>query len=260
MTARECFERAAELERARMPFALATVVKREGPISSHVGDRAIVLADGAMHGFVGGSCSRDIVRQEALDAMRSGEARLVQIEGECASEGAVDVYVEPHLPARMLVIAGATPVAAELGRLAGALDGYNVVRVVEPGELHQLGEAQAEHAVAIDALPDFLAGIEPADRERLVAVVASQGHYDEEALKALLEICEPAYLGLLASRKRAVEVFAETERRGIAAERLARVRNPAGIDIGARRPGEVAISILAEIVATLAAAEAEAAR
>lgn len=81
MTARECFERAAELERARMPFALATVVKREGPISSHVGDRAIVLADGAMHGFVGGSCSRDIVRQEALDAMRSGEARLVQIEG-----------------------------------------------------------------------------------------------------------------------------------------------------------------------------------
>lgn len=259
MTAREFFERAAELERARRPFALATVVKREGPISSHLGDRAIILADGAMHGFVGGSCSRDIVRQEALDAMRSGESRLVQIEGKCASEGAVDVYVEPHLPARMLVIAGATPVAAELARLAGALDGYNVVRVVEPGELHQLGEAQAEHAVAIDALSDFLDGIELADRERLVAVVASQGHYDEAALKALLEIGEPAYIGLLASRKRAGAVFAETERRGVASERLAYVHNPAGIDIGARRPGEVAISILAEIVATLAAAEAKAA-
>ncbi|MGB8909491.1 MAG: XdhC/CoxI family protein [Candidatus Cybelea sp.] len=260
MTAREFFERAAELERAHTPFALATVVKREGPISSHLGDRAIVLADGAMLGFVGGSCSRDVVRQEALDAMRSGEARLVQIEGECASEGAVDVYVEPHLPPRMLVIAGATPVAADLARLACALDGYNVVRVVEPGELHELGQAQAEQAVAVDALPGFLAAIEPAERDRLVAVVASQGHYDEVALKALLEIPEPAYIGLLASRKRAAEVFAETERRGIASEQIAIVRNPAGIDIGARRPAEVAISILAEIVATLAAAEAETAR
>jgi xanthine dehydrogenase accessory factor len=273
MTAREFFERAAELERARTPFVLATVVKREGPISSHVGDRAIVLADGAMIGFVGGSCSRDTVRQEALDAMRRGEARLVQIEGECASEGAVDVYVEPHLPARMLVIAGATPVAAELARLAGALDGYNVVRVVAPSELHavssfdsaqddKVGAAQDDTGavIALAALPDFLSGIEPADRERLVAVVASQGHYDEAALKALLENAEPVYLGLLASRKRAVEVFAETQRLGIAPERLAAVHNPAGIDIGARRPGEVAISILAEIVATLAAAEARAAR
>jgi xanthine dehydrogenase accessory factor len=289
MTAREFFERAAELERARTPFVLATVVKREGPISSHVGDRAIVLADGAMIGFVGGSCSRDTVRQEALDAMRRGEARLVQIEGECASEGAVDVYVEPHLPARMLVIAGATPVAAELARLAGALDGYNVVRVVAPSELHavssfdsaqddkvgaaqddKVGAAQDDKVgaaqddtgavIALAALPDFLSGIEPADRERLVAVVASQGHYDEAALKPLLENAEPVYLGLLASRKRAVEVFAETQRLGIAPERLAAVHNPAGIDIGARRPGEVAISILAEIVATLAAAEARAAR
>jgi xanthine dehydrogenase accessory factor len=272
MTAREFFERAAELERARTPFVLATVVKREGPISSHIGDRAIVLADGRMHGFVGGSCSRDIVRQEALDAMRRGEARVVQIEGECASEGAVDVYVEPHLPARMLVIAGATPVAAELARIAGVLDGYRVIRVIERaevGDVSSFDSAQDDRVsaqgdtgavIALAALPDFLSGIEPADRERLVAVVASQGHYDEAALKALLENAEPVYLGLLASRKRAVEVFAETQRLGIAPERLAAVHNPAGIDIGARRPGEVAISILAEIVATLAAAEARAAR
>ncbi len=90
MTAREFFERAAELERARTPFALATVVKRDGPISSHLGDRAIVFADGRMQGFVGGACSRDVVRRQALDAMRSGSARLVQIEKTCASEGAVE--------------------------------------------------------------------------------------------------------------------------------------------------------------------------
>jgi xanthine dehydrogenase accessory factor len=259
MNGREFFERAAELERARTPFAVATVVKRDGPISSHLGDRAIVLSDGRMQGFVGGSCSRDIVRQEALAAMRSGEARVVQVEGECASEGTVDVYVEPHLPPRMLVIAGATPVAAELARLASVLDGYRVIRVVEPAELHELAEAEAEHAVALDALADFLAGVEPVDRARLVAVVATQGHYDEAALAALLEGSEPAYIGLLASRRRAAEVFAQTQQRGIAAGRLERVHNPAGIDIGARRPGEVAISILAEVVATLAAAEKEAA-
>ncbi len=255
MTARDFFERAAQLERAHTPFALATVVKREGPISSHLGDHAIVLADGRMQGFVGGSCSRDIVREEALDAIRSGNARVVHVEGTCASEGAVDVYVEPHLPPRPLLVAGATLVAANLARLASVLDGYRVIRVVEPAELHELDEAEEEHAVALDALPDFLAGMEPVDRARLVAVVASQGRYDESVLEALLKGNEPVYTGLLASRKRAVEVFGETERRGVAPQRLANVRNPAGLDLGARRASDVAISILAEIVATTAARE-----
>jgi xanthine dehydrogenase accessory factor len=274
MTAREFFERAAQLERAHLPFALATVVKRDGPISSHLGDRAIVLADGRMQGFVGGACSQHIVRDEALDAIRSGEARLVHVEGECASEGAVDVYVEPHLPPRMLIVVGNTPVAAELTRLAAVLDGFHVVRVVEKAEFSggssfdsaqddrgsaqdDTGSAQddreaREHTLTLDALHDLLAEMNAEDRARLVAVVASQGQYDETALVALLKHGEPAYVGLLASRKRALEVFDEVHRHGIARKRLAQVYNPAGIDIGARRPGEVAISILAEIVATLA--------
>lgn len=256
MTAREFFERAADLERARTPFALATVVKRYAPVSSHLGDRAIVLADGRMQGFVGGSCSRHIVRDEALEAIRKGEARLVHVKGECASEGAVDVYVEPHLPPRMLVIVGNTPVAAELARIAILLDGFRVVRVVESDELHELGEGQ-EHALALDALSDFLGGMTAEDRVRLVAVVASQGHYDEAALEAIFKRGEPAYVGLLASRRRATEVFAEVHEKGITRKRLAQVHNPAGIDIGARRPQEVAISILAEIVATLAAHDRE---
>lgn len=249
MTAREFFERAADLERARTPFALATVVKRYAPVSSHLGDRAIVLADGSIHGFVGGSCSRHIVRDEALDAIRKGEARLVHVEGECASEGAVDVYVEPHLPSRMLIIAGNTPVAAELARIAAVLDGYRVVRVVEAAEL----EDDAIETIALEAAGDFIGAMTAEDRARVVAVVASQGHYDESALEAILKHGEPAYVGLLASRRRAAEVFAEVHQHGIALKHLAQVHNPAGIDIGARRPGEVAISILAEIVATLAA-------
>ena len=78
MNAREVFELAVELERARTPFALATVVERHAPVSSHLGDRAIVFADGRMEGFVGGSCSRDIVRRQAVDAMHAGNARLVR--------------------------------------------------------------------------------------------------------------------------------------------------------------------------------------
>jgi xanthine dehydrogenase accessory factor len=259
------FERVAELERARTPFALATVVARQPPISAHVGDRAIVLADGRMQGFVGGSCARDIVRRQAVSAMRSGTARLVQIRPNappdvddsspvgtvvvpmaCASEGAVDVYVEPHLPPRILLVAGATPVAHALAHLGALLDGY---RMVHFGEVDEL-----------PALRGFLAGLDPNERAGLAAVVATQGHYDEPVLEALLADELPPYVGLLASRRRAADVFDIVVRHGITRDRVERVRNPAGIDIGARRPSDVAISILAEIVATASANEPQALR
>ncbi len=259
------FERVAELERSRTPFALATVVARQAPISAHVGDRAVVLADGRMQGFVGGSCARDIVRRHAVSAMRCGTARLVQIRPNappdaddaspvgtvvvpltCASEGALDVYVEPHLPPRILLVAGATPVAHSLARLGALLDGYRVVHFGEADEL--------------PALRDFLDGLDAGARAGLAAVVATQGYYDEPALEALLAEEVPPYVGLLASRKRAAEVFEIVVRHGIARDRIERVRNPAGIDIGARRPSDVAISILAEIVATASASEPAAVR
>jgi xanthine dehydrogenase accessory factor len=241
-------KRVEELERTQVPFALATVVQRRAPVSAHLGDRAIVTADGTMEGFVGGSCSRDIVRHQGLDAIRTGVPRLLQIRPDplespdddnglvvvpmgCASEGAVDVYIEPHLPPRTLLIIGDTPVAASLARLGSALDEYRV-----------------EHITDIEALPQRLAAI-GAQRDRLVAVVASQGHYDERALATLLSGETQAFVGLLASRKRAAAVFGALQQGGIARERLAEVRNPVGLDLGGRTPGEVAVSILAEIVA-----------
>jgi xanthine dehydrogenase accessory factor len=273
------FERVAELERARLPFALATVVAREAPVSAHVGDRAIVLADGRMQGFVGGSCARDIVRRQAVAAMRSGTARLVKIRPgappdaddacpvgtvvvpmTCASEGAVDVYVEPHLPPRILLVAGMTPVALALAHLGALLDGYRVVRVVQADELGDVSGDESIRTIALPALRDFLAGLDPGERSGLAVVVATQGHYDEPVLEALLAEETPPYVGLLASRKRAADMFAVVERHGIARERIERVRNPAGIDIGARRPSDVAISILAEVVATATAGEPQAVR
>ena len=258
-------KRVEELERAAVPYALATVVRRRAPVSAHLGDRAIVTADGTMEGFVGGSCSRDIVRRQGLDAIRTGVARLLQIRPGpleatdenadlvvipmgCASEGAVDVYIEPHLPARTILIVGHTPVAAALAELVSALDGYRVQRVVDTNEWHDLTDQESASAIVLESLGGYLASLGK-ERTRLVAIVASQGHYDERALATLLWGEGQTFVGLLASRKRAAAVFGALEQEGVARDRLAEVRNPVGLDLGARTPGEVAVAILAEIVA-----------
>jgi xanthine dehydrogenase accessory factor len=261
------YERIARLEGEHASFAIATVVARRSPVSSHLGDRALIFPDGHMEGFVGGSCSRDIVRRQALDAIRTRRPRLLQIRTDaeplqgpphadaeqvvvpmsCASEGAVDVYIEPRVPRRGLVVAGFTPVADALVRLAATLD-YDVVRVVADDELSDLDTPAGVRVLALRDLAPFLAGL-PADaRANLVAAVASQGHYDELALEVLL--AHPvAFVGLLASRRRAATVFGVLSQGGLPAERLAAIHTPVGLDIGARNPGEVAVSVLAEIIA-----------
>src|SRR5262245_4011459 len=132
-------EKVATLRQGGQRFAMATVVGRRTPVSAHLGDRAIVYADGRMEGFIGGACSREIVRKQALDAIRTGRARLVSITPDashpqspdpehvivamtCVSEGAVDVYVEPDLRPRRVVVVGATPVAEAIARTAVSLD------------------------------------------------------------------------------------------------------------------------------------------
>jgi xanthine dehydrogenase accessory factor len=264
----EYFERLAGLRREHAAFAVATVVARRSPVSSHLGDRAVIFADGRMEGFVGGSCARDHVRRHALAAMQSGRPRLLQIRPEamsaeradgddaerlvvpmdCSSEGAVDVYVEPYVAPRSLVVAGFTPVADALARLAASLD-YDVVRSVDDVELQDVEPLERVRVVALDGLRPYLDGLTPAQRGRLVAVVASQGHYDEAALEVILD-AGAAFVGLLASRKRAAKVRGVLAQQGVSAERLATIRTPVGLDIGARSPGEVAISILAEVIST----------
>ena len=272
------FERIAELERAHASFAIATVVARQAPVSSHLGDRALVFADGRMEGFVGGSCSRDIVRRQALRAVAQRQPLLLQIrhdarsaaegscdaaadEGEsrtvpatecvvipmsCSSEGAVDIYIEPRVPLRRLLVVGFTPVAEAVARLGSVLD-YSVTRVVSEDEMRDLGSPAGVQTLGLGALRDFLAVLDSGQRESLIAVVASQGHYDELALEAL-QAHDIAFTGLLASRRRASTVLGVLAQQGVPADRLARIRCPVGLDIGARSPGEVAVSILAEII------------
>jgi xanthine dehydrogenase accessory factor len=265
------FERIAELEHARVSFAVATVVARRSPVSSHLGDRAIVHADGRMEGFVGGSCSRDLVRRHALQALHSGKPRLLQIRpdaGEpgdsvapadaelvivpmgCASNGAADVYIEPYLPMRVLIVVGFTPVAESLARMAAASQAFDVVRIVSPEELRDVDKAAGVRVVALEDLAAFLAGLDSHAQRRLAAVVASQGHYDEIALEVLLRSSVDGYIGLLASHKRAADVLGVLTQAGIANDRLAIVHNPVGLDIGARSAPEVAVSILAELISS----------
>jgi xanthine dehydrogenase accessory factor len=254
-------ERVARLGREGQSFAVATVVGRRAPVSSHLGDRAIVFADGRMEGFVGGACSHEIVRTQALAVLASGQGRIVSIRPDaasvestadrvvvpmtCASEGAVDVYIEPFVRPRLLVVVGATPIAAALARLGRSLD-YRVVRVADERERADIESDAARFgftAAALDALDDLLKpATGPDDR---AVVVASQGHYDEEALASALTHAVP-YVALVASRSRGAAVKALLEEQGVA--NVARLRNPAGLDLGAKTAPEVALSILAEIV------------
>jgi xanthine dehydrogenase accessory factor len=254
------FEKIVALCRQGQSFAIATVVARRAPVSAHLGDRAIVFADGRMDGFVGGACSRDIIRKQALEAIEARCGRLVSIRPDaselsvstpehivvpmtCVSEGAIDVYVEPFVGPRRLIVVGATPVAASLARLARSID-YDVVRVVESRER---GDLEAEAGITLTSLDslDQLLGQGSDRRIHQAAVVASQGHYDEQALESILK-CGVPYVGLVASRKRGATIRDLLKQRGLPG--VDEIRIPAGMDLGARTPPEVALSILAEII------------
>jgi xanthine dehydrogenase accessory factor len=256
------FDRIAALRQSGEAFAVATVVARRPPVSAHLGDRAIIFADGRMEGFVGGACSREIVRKQALAAMRARHARLVSIRPDpteasasdpehvvvpmtCVSEGAIDVYVEPHVQPRRLIVAGATPVADALSRIALSLD-YQVVRVVHERERRDIDAAGAR-GILVETLESLETVLRAGAPENTAAVVASQGHYDEQALEIILRY-GASYVGLVASRKRGATVRDYLDARGVPG--LDDVRIPAGLDLGARTPPEVALSILAEIVKT----------
>ena len=264
----EFYDRLSELERRHETFAVATVVARTSPVSSHLGDRAIVFSDGRMDGFVGGSCSRDTVRREALRAMSDGVPRLLRIrpnpsnddestvDGDlvivpmgCASEGAVDVYIEPHVVFRHLLVIGCTPVADALIRLAAILP-YDIVRFVDQSELRDVREVTGVRTLPLAEIGGFLTALKNTDRSRCAAVVASQGNYDEIALERLLAHDIP-FVGLLASRKRSASIESVLEQQGVDAARVTTIRTPVGLDIGARSAGEVAVSILAQIISEM---------
>jgi xanthine dehydrogenase accessory factor len=230
---------AGELSKRGEAFALATVVWRQGPSSGQQGSRAIITEAGELRGWIGGACAEPVVIREAQRVIADGEARLLLLgtpeqfgaavpEGmtvvpiACQSEGALEVYIEPVLPAPHLVVVGRSPMAHTLTDLARAL-GWR--------------------AVLIDG-PDFTS----ADAgERSMVVVATQGHYDEEAVEQAVA-AGPAYLGLVGSQRRGVALLGYLAERGVSRDRLDKVRVPAGLDLGRTTHEEIAVAILAELV------------
>ena len=232
-------EQAAELARRGEAFALATVVWRQRPSSSKEGSRAIITAGGQVHGWIGGACAEPAVIREARGVIESGEARLLLLGSteqfgsvvpdgmrvvpiSCQSEGALEVYIEPVLPAPRLVVVGNSPMAQTLAKLAQTL-GWRADLIA--------GE-------------DF--GARDADQQSMV-VVATQGHNDEEVL-GRAAAARPAYLGLVGSRKRGQAVLGYLADRGVPPEQLDKVRVPAGLDLGSTTHAEIAVAILAELV------------
>jgi xanthine dehydrogenase accessory factor len=226
------------------PYALATVVWRRSPSSGQVGSRALITGDGRIQGWVAGACAEPAVISQATQAMAEGRPRLVflgtpeelaehhrdgvvTVPIACQSEGALEVYVEPFLPAPHLIAIGGSPAAETLVNLAFGL-GWRATHVGSPEE--------------------ELAGAD----ERSIVIVATQGHFDEEALERALDT--PAvYVGLVASRQRADAVKRYLRDRGVSNRQLERIHAPAGLDLGRLAPEEIAVAVMAELVQLKAA-------
>lgn len=253
----DIYGRVAVLSAAGEPFALATVVAVQRPTSARPGAHGLVHPDGRIEGWVGGSCAQPIVVREALRALATDEPRLLRLSREprpadeprsdgaieyvmtCHSGGTMEIYVEPHLPRLDLWVVGATPIAGALVSLGAAM-GFRTT-LIDPAA------NAADHPAAASVLiRDDLGAIEP--QARPYVVVATQGQWDEEALAAALTR-SAAYVGLVASPTRAAAVRAWLLDEGVDAERVAALRAPCGMDLGATTPEEVAVSILAELVA-----------
>jgi xanthine dehydrogenase accessory factor len=219
-------QRFSELAAQRVPFVRAQVVLAERPTSAKPGDQAIVLADGTIEGFVGGACAESTVRAQALALLDSGDTLLLRItptveasgsesgrltvHNPCLSGGTLEIFLEPIRPAPTMVVIGETPIAQSLLRLGAAM-GYEL-------------STEVVGATAV--------------------VVASHGREEEDTLRSALTNNVP-YIGLVAGMKRGAAVL---ETLGMCSSHTSRVSTPAGLDIGARTPDEIALSILAEIV------------
>jgi len=221
-----------ELTGNRRPFVHALVVRAQEPTSARAGDAAIILDDGSIEGFVGGQCAESSVRAAALDTLRDGRSLLLRVLPDndlgfpdspgaqvvvnpCHSGGAVEIFLKPMIPAPVLRLVGSTPISDAVAALAEFLD-FAVEREPAGGGWDQ--------ATAV--------------------VVASLGKAEETSIRAALD-AGVGYIGLVASRRRGSALLDEL---GLTAEERARVHTPVGVDIGARTPREIALSVMAEVV------------
>ena len=256
----EVMDLVAQLKAAEQAFVLATVVRTVSVTAAKAGAKAVIRPDGTIvAGWIGGGCARGAVLKAAREALADGEPRMVSVQPEnllaelgvapgeqrdgvrfasnmCPSKGTMDIFVEPVLPHPSLVILGASPVARSLAAQARAL-GYHVTVAAPAADFTETPEAD----VRVD-------GFQPRElnEARRFVVISTQGKGDEAALRAAVSI-DAAYHAFVGSRRKMAALHDRLVAEGIPADALDRVKAPAGLDLGAITPEEIAMSILAEI-------------
>jgi xanthine dehydrogenase accessory factor len=255
-------EQAALRQAKGQTFALATVVRTVSVTAAKAGAKALIGPDGSIEeGWIGGGCARAAVVKAARQCMLDGQSRLVSIapkdalaelgaaageerggvfyaKNSCPSQGTMDVFVEPVLPSPRLLILGASPVAVALGRLAPSM-GFAVTVAAAPEE-HQRFHVGVSCVVGLS--PPKETG------DDAYVVVSTQGAGDRAALKSAAAM-DARYRAFVGSRRKAETLRSELAKEGVSEEALAAIKAPAGLDISAISADEIALSILAEMVA-----------
>ena len=256
ITTAEILDRIAELRARQEEFCVVTVVRTENATSAKAGAKAVVTKDGTLHGFIGGTCVQGAVGRVAAEVLASGAPKLIRVKPKddpaeqapndgielhgnaCPSGGTVELFVEPMLMAPRCIICGTSPVAASLVALAKVM-GYRTI-LAAPTDQANLIEG-ADHYV--DGYN--FSGIDISADDAVV--VATQGRKDRDALHAALA-SDAVFVAMIGSRRKAAVLQADMVERGLSAARIAALRAPAGLDIGAIEPEEIALSIIGDIV------------
>ena len=243
-----------KLSKKRVSFATAVVVKHDTPISGKSGDKAIILNDGSLLGWIGGGCTNPIVIKEGLSALNSGKSKLIVIDPEknsdngpgekhfqmtCHSGGSLSVYVEPVSPRPLIVVMGNSPVASSLLKMSSEL-GYETLWTVDNKKETEFRIQESFDLKNINLSPPCF------------IIVCTQGENDWEALESAMKT-SVNYVAFVGSRRKTEILKKELSENGISQERLEVMVNPAGIDLKAKTPSEIALSILAEIIQLLRA-------
>ncbi|THD68874.1 YHS domain-containing protein [Robertkochia marina] len=235
-------------------FAIAQVVDRIAPSSGKVGDKAIILETGELIGWIGGGCVRGIVIKEALEVIKTKRYRRVRISPEggsketptykeyvmsCQSKGTVEIMIEPVIPQPELIVVGKSNIARKLVQLASAAD-FRVTVMASDADVQMFPSAQRlEDHVDFSTIKKFT---------NTYIIVTTQGEDDELSVKKALET-NAKYVGFVASAKKSDDIKTYLTSAGIPEERINQLRSPVGIDINAKLASEVAISILADVIA-----------
>ena len=244
-------ERSVELTDKGTPFAIATVIRTKAPTSAKPMSKAIILPDGTIEGWIGGGCSVNTVISEGINCINSSQSIVLKLSTNvskdgnsnnnkeillnCESGGAIEFHIEPVLPKMKLVIYGNTPTTYAIANMAVLLNFDCYLCIKSSRKTIQLNE----NIKVVKSYKSF--------SEKCLVVIGSQGEDDLGAIKAAI-LSNPKYISMIVSKKKASSVLDKLENMNLSGDRISKIKFPAGLDIGAQTPEEIAISILAEII------------